>query len=232
MTYRRKFFITFCFIILDAFLIIGFLVIRDATSINELKKEVSSLSKLSLTTDRFNTSIKTTGGYAIVEKGIKEYLDNYALEVQDVNYVLHDEKFLSVLSYDNYVNDGPDFSESITYLLNLKENFNTSIDTLLQDLDENTIMNNIYNRTKNDYYISLYHDLMFNKDIGTELNDSKEYYKEMQNNVNNNIDTSLEVLYFLNSYNGYWTLEDGNIKFETEELLNYYSNLIAKINVK
>ena len=55
---RKKFFLIFCFLIIDIILIVGFLVIRDATSFNELKKEVYSLSKLDLTKDRYNRRIK------------------------------------------------------------------------------------------------------------------------------------------------------------------------------
>ena len=63
MSTRRKFFVVFCFIILNAFLLVGFLVIRDATSINKLKKEVGELSKLNILEDRYNRPIKTKGGY-------------------------------------------------------------------------------------------------------------------------------------------------------------------------
>ena len=148
MSTRRKFFMIFCFIVLDAFLLIGFLAIRDATSINQLKKEVNELTKLSIVNDRYNRSIKTKGGYAIVETSIKEYLDNYAVSVQEVSDLIHDPKLAKILSYDNYLEDGPDFQNSIAYLNESKKTFNDEIDQLLVDLEEEQIMENIVSLQK------------------------------------------------------------------------------------
>ena len=115
MSIRRKFFLVFVFIIIDAFLLIGFLYIRDATSINVLKKEVDNLAKLNILTDNYNTPIKTSGKYAIVEKSIKEYLNSYAIGVQEVSSIVSDEELIGILSFDNYQADGPDFDKSLIH---------------------------------------------------------------------------------------------------------------------
>ena len=120
MSNKKKFFLVFLFILLDMFLLIGYLVIRDATMLNDLKKEVRSLSKLDITKDRYNKSIKTSGDYAVVEKSIKTYLDDYAVLLQDVLSVVKDPKLVKILSYDNYSKDGPEFTESLKYLEDTK----------------------------------------------------------------------------------------------------------------
>ena len=232
MSTRRKFFMIFCFIVLDAFLLIGFLAIRDATSINQLKKEVNELTKLSIVNDRYNRSIKTKGGYAIVETSIKEYLDDYAVSVQEVSDLIHDPKLAKILSYDNYLEDGPDFQNSIAYLNESKKNFNDEIDQLLVDLEEEQIMENIYRRTDDSYYISLYEELMFDGDMTDELYQSRDMFQKTKVKVNDIYDSSLDVLNFLVTYNDQWKLEDGQIKFETQELLNYYQTLIAQVQTK
>lgn len=232
MSTRRKFFIAFCFIILNAFLLVGFLVIRDATSINKLKKEVGELTKLNVLEDRYNRPIKTKGGYAIVEKAIKEYLDDYAVSVQGINELIHDPQLAKVLSYDNYLEDGPDFQNSIAYLETSKKTFNDEMDDLLKDLEEEQIMENIYKRTDDPYYIALYEELMFDGDMTADLKKSQEMFLKTQERMNGLYDTSLNVLNFLITYNGQWKLEDGQIKFETQELLNYYNDLIAKVQEK
>jgi hypothetical protein len=58
---------------------------------------------------------------------------------------------------------------------------------------------------------------------------NKELLKEMRSKYNDVYDTSLEVLNFLITYKDSWTLEDGEIKFINNDLLNYYNSLIAKI---
>ena len=83
MSTKRKFFFIFLFVLLNMFLLVSFLVIRDATRLNNLKKEVNSLSKLDVTKDRYNLKIKTSGKYGVVEKAIKKYKANpktYSME--------------------------------------------------------------------------------------------------------------------------------------------------------
>ena len=232
MSSRRKFAIVFCFIILDAFLLVGFLVIRDATSINKLKKEVNELTKLDVTKDRFNRKIQTSGKYALVEESIKDYLDGYAIEIQEVSVMMHDPTLSKILSYDNYLEDGPDFKNSIAYLEESRESFNDQIDSLLYDLEEEQIMNHIYERTDDNYYVGLYQDLMFNDNMKDELDQSRDLFQKTRIKMNGIYDTSLEVLNFLKTYNDSWELSDGQIKFKTPELRDYYESLISKVQNK
>ena len=174
---RRKFVLVFCIIILDAFLLVGFLVIRDATSINKLKKEINELTKLDVTKDRFNRKIQTSGKYALVEESIKDYLDGYAIEIQEISKTMHDPKLSKVLSYDNYLEDGPDFKNSIAYLEESRESFNDQMDSLLYDLEEEQIRNHIYERTDDNYYVALYQDLMFDDSMKDELDQSRELFQ-------------------------------------------------------
>ena len=46
MSSRKKFLLVFGFIVLNMFMLVSFLVIRDATMENELKNEMEYLSKL------------------------------------------------------------------------------------------------------------------------------------------------------------------------------------------
>ena len=232
MTVRKKFFLAFCFIILDAFLVIGFLIIRDATSINMLNKEVEELTKLNITTDRFNRNIRTSGRYAVVEAAIKNYLDKYALDVQEASSIVTDPNFLGILSYENYIADGPEFEHSISYLEASKKDFNDKMDRLLLCLDKDNIMNNIYEKMDDRYYISLYQKLMFGDEMIDGLEQSEKLFYSTRDKFNNYFDVSLDVLNFLKSYKDSWKLEDGEIKFENEDLYNYYMSLVKKVQKK
>lgn len=228
---RKTFFFVFCFIILDVFLLLGFLFLRDATSENRLRKEVEALSKLDITKDRYNTRIKSSGKYKIVEKAIKEYLDDYATGLQDVSKVLSDTTLMKVLSYDNYVSDGPEFKESREYLKDTKEKFDKNIDKLISKTDKDTIISYIYDKTDDEELIKLYQELMLDDSILEELNSNKELLINTKVKVQNIIDTSLEVLNFLNTYSDSWVTENGEIKFQNKDLYNYYTELINKVKV-
>ena len=146
--------------------------------------------------------------------------------------MIHDPKLTKILSYDNYLEDGPDFQNSIAYLEESRFNFNREMDELLEDLEQDKIMDNIHNHTEDSYYVALYEELMFNDDMKDELYQSKELFQKTKAKVNSVYDISLSVLNFLITYNGSWKLEDGQIKFETQELCDYYNSLISKIETK
>lgn len=229
MSSRRKFVLTFCFILLDMFLLIGFLVVRDATILNELKKEVYELSKLDITKDRYNREIKSKGSYAIVEKTIKEYLDSYAVNLQEVLAVINDTKLVKMLSYDNYSTDGPEFKESLEYLKEISENFNLKIDKLLSDVEEDNIKSYIKGKTDDSYYINLYNELMLDGSMIDDFRETKSLLEKTKVSVNNTFDVCNDVLEFLIYNKDSWTVEDGEIKFLTVDLYNYYNALISKL---
>ena len=229
MSNKKKFFLVFVFILLDMFLLIGYLVIRDATMLNDLKKEVNSLSKLDITKDRYNKSIKTRGNYGIVEKSIKSYLDDYAVLLQDELSIMNDKKLTKILSFENYKEDGPEFNESLKYLKDTKKDFNDNMDILLNNLDEDYVKNYINDKIDDPYYRDLYVELMLTDERKNSFKETKELLDSTKIKVNNILDTSTEVLTFLKNNKDSWILEDNEIKFKTSEQYNQYNNLISKI---
>lgn len=226
---RKIFFFIFCFIIIDILLLLGFLFLRDATRENRLRKEIRSLSKLDITKDRYNTKIKSGGKYKIVEETIKQYLDDYAVGLQEVSGVLSDSTLTKVLSYDNYQSDGPEFKKSREYLSETRDKFDNIIDNLISKSEKETISNYIYDKTTDPELVKLYQELMLDDSILEELNSNKELLVNTKVKIDNILDTSLEVLNFLNTYSDSWIIENGEIKFKNKELFNYYNNLISKV---
>lgn len=229
---NKKFFIIFCFILIDVFLVVGFLVIRDSISFNELKREVIALSKLDITKDRYNRKIKSHGDYATVEKAIKDYMDEYAVDIQYLSKMMNDERLSTILSYSNYEKDGPEFKESLDYLEKSKKEYNEKIDKLIANLDEENIDNYIYTRINDEYYVSLYHELIFETPMIDNLKNTKTLLEESREKMNLIYDTCIDTLNYLCLYNDKWKLEDGEIKFQTEDMYNYYMSLISKVQKK
>lgn len=230
MSSRKKFFLVFCFIILDMFLLIGYLVIRDATMRNDLRKEIHELSKLDITRDRYNRKLKTKGDYATVEKAIKEYLDDYAVSLQEVLKVIDDKELTTILSSDNYTKDGPEFTNSLKYLNTTKDQFNEDINTLILNLEEDNIKNYINDKTNDPYYRNLYIELMLDEDMKGNFTETKRLLENTKKDVNNIFSVSTEVLNFLSFNKGNWQVEDGQIKFQTQDLYNQYNTLISMLH--
>ena len=212
---NKRFFIIFCFILIDVFLVVGFLVIRDSISFNKLKSEVNELTKLDITKDRYNRKIKSHG-----------------VNIQYLSKMMNDEKLSSILSYGNYEKDAPSFKESLSYLEQSKKEYNEKIDTLITNLDDENIDNYIHTKIDDTYYVSLYHELIFETQMIDNLRDTKSLLEESKDKMNLIYDTCIETLNYLSLYNDKWKLEDGEIKFQTEDMYNYYMGLVSKIQKK
>ena len=89
MDKRKKILLIVSIIVLNIFMICSIYFIVRATMENKLRNEVNNLAKLDITKDRYNTKIKTIGKYAVVEKAIKEYLDEDAVSLQKVLAIIN-----------------------------------------------------------------------------------------------------------------------------------------------
>ena len=230
MNFKRKSSYVIVFIFIDILLCASLYFIIDATNINLLKKEITSLSKLDISVDKINKDSKTYFKYRIVENTIKDFLNDYSYKINEVYEFVDDDKLIKILSYDNYLNDGPEFNDSKHYLVDNKIKFNNIINELEKILEEDNIKKLIRNKVTNKYYITLYDEMIFSDEFNEQFENNRIFLKELRDKYNNIYDTSLEVLNFLSLYKDSWKLENGEIKFINNDLLNYYNNLISKIS--
>ena len=230
MNFKRKSSYVIVFIFIDILLCASLYFIIDATNINLLKKEITSLSKLDISVDKINKDSKTYFKYRIVENTIKDFLNDYSYKINEVYDFIDDDKLIKILSYDNYLNDGPEFNDSKHYLVDNKIKFNNIINELEKILEEDNIKKLIRNKITNEYYITLYDEMIFSDEFNEQFENNRIFLKELRDKYNNIYDTSLEVLNFLSLYKDSWKLENGEIKFINNDLLNYYNSLISKIS--
>lgn len=230
MNFKRKSSYVIVFIFIDILLCASLYFIIDATNINLLKKEITSLSKLDISVEKINKDSKTYFKYRIVENTIKDFLNDYSYKINEVYEFVDDDKLIKILSYDNYLNDGPEFNDSKHYLVDRKIKFNNIINELEKILEEDNIKKLIRNKITNEYYITLYDEMIFSDEFNEQFENNRIFLKELRDKYNNIYDTSLEVLNFLSLYKDSWKLENGEIKFINNDLLNYYNNLISKIS--
>lgn len=229
MSTRKKFFFVFLFIILDAFLITGFFVIRDATMVNVIEKETDKLAALDLATDRFNLKVKTKGKYGDVEDNMKSYLDDIALSLQKTLLVVKNPELTKILSFENYKNDGPDFTKSLSFLEKSSNDFNTNIDSILKRLEDKSIKNYGKKNIDEDYYRKLFNQFMLRDDMKEKYNKTSLLLKESKSNVNHIFEISYQTLTFLVNHKDEWQLENNEIQFKTDELMNQYNSLIGSL---
>ena len=152
--------------------------------------------------------------------------------LQDVLGIMDDQKLTKILTYDNYSKDGVEFKKSLSYLNSTKEEFNTKIDILINNLDDESIIKYGEEQIKDPYYVGLYKELMFNDEFKNEFDSTRELLNRTKTRMNSIFDNSIAVLTFLRDNKDSWKLEDGEIKFATQEDYNKYMAIIEKIKPK
>lgn len=226
---KQKFFIAFLLLVLCSFLFVGYQVINCKLQENKLREEIQQLAKLDITKDNYERKIQTNGDFAIVEKTIKNYLVEFSLSTQTMAQTLQSEEVSSLLSATNYQQDGPNFEASYEYVQKVKKNFNIEIDKLILACDKEEIMKSILRYQLSDYYVSLYENLMFEDTVQSDLLEGKVSLENTKMQVNTLFDVSLEVFSFLKENAPSWKIEDNQIMFATNELVDQYNMLISKI---
>lgn len=228
MSTKKKVGILISVVILCVTLVVGYLTIGYTYQEYRLKEEVNKLSVLDISKDKFNTKYVTLGDYRIVEKSIKEYLNEYASCMQEINSLVNNNKITKLLSYDNLNTEN--YNDSIDYVNNSLDIINKDIDKLIDLSEEESIRNYILKYDLDKYYVDLYNDYMFSDEISSKFNLDSDYLLKYREAINTKLSACSDVFKFLNeNSDDNYLFEDGEIKFKTNELLDQYNQYIELI---
>lgn len=208
------------------FFAIGNVVYRKHEE-KKFQEEMNKLINKNLTADTFNTPLKTDGTYKKIEKIIKNYLNMYSMKARKVLEIMNDEKLKSILSYENYIADGPLFTNTLEYLTTKKENFNKEIEELIILTKKENILKKI-DKKYSPYYRDLYTQYMLGSDFQAEIEKSITELKLSRENINNLIDKEKKVIDFLVQCKE-WTMKETKIMFYKQDDLNTYNTLIGEV---
>ena len=230
---KKKILIGVGIILILIFGVIGYFVVSDLKQEEKLKNE---LDELNLLVDEENIDVEkikemlnrtvTTGDYKIVETSFKTYLSDAFDSVFQMVDILNDDRLVSILTIENYQNDGPDFIETKAYITETKTKLEELKNSYYSYLTEDKAMSYIENKGLDSYYIDLYKD----EYVG-DIESAKED-RSVENSINQIIellDVSEEIINFLSANSDSWTIEDELIIFNTEQLSNQYLELVNKI---
>ncbi|MCI9585464.1 MAG: hypothetical protein HFH45_02360 [Bacilli bacterium] len=208
---------------------IGYIVIGDLKQEDILRNEIKIISEKDVTKDRYNNPIKTKEDYAVVEKAIKEYLDDYAVTLQNVMKIIEDKTIINMLTADNYQKDGPDFKTSKEFLTNTKKTLSEGLTKLSNMTSTETVMKNIEDKKLDKYYNDLYKELMLNGIAEKDFETAKQYLQTAGNQMNNLLNVEEQVIDLLIANKGKWKIENGKIVFQETATLNKYNELCNKL---
>ena len=230
---KKKILIIVFIIIVIALAVIGYLVYNDMMQEDKLKKELLEINELSnaetIDMDTINDRldrIVTTGDYAIVEEAFKSYLRDNFDSIMKIAEILNDEKLSSLLTVQNYKEDGKDFIESKNYITNTKTALEEYKNKYTEFFTEDKAMSYINDKGLDSYYIDFYkNEFMGDMSLAsqdTTVEDSIDEIIELLNKIE-------EILNLLSENQNAWNIDEDNISFNNETLLNKYNTLINSI---
>lgn len=216
-----------------AVLIIGIIVFfatSNSRQESKMKGEVEKISQIDITKDNIDMNIKSTGDYGVVEKTIKDYMNNYSTNVKELQEIIQNGKIQELLTIDNFKSDGPEFNESLKYISEIRTKFNKIIEDLINVTNEETILKQIQDKNLSEEFVSMYKELMFGSDVTGDLNETINALNQTNTTINKVLDTEEKILNMLKENANQWKINEENvIKFDDEELLNKYNEFISEI---
>ena len=227
---KKKVLIAVLIIIVIALVVIGYFVFSDMMQEDKLKTELSEIYQLTnaetidmdAINERLNRTI-TKGDYAVVEEAFKSYLkDNFDNSIEIAN-ILNDEKITSLLTVENYKEDGKDFTESKNYITTTRTTLENCKEKYTEFLTEEKAMSYINDKGLDSYYTDLYKE-EFVGDM--ETSESDGIVESSIDEVISILNTSEEILNLLSENQDSWEIDGEIIVFSSESLSDEYNELV------
>ena len=193
----------------------------------KLDRELENLVNSGSSSEKLeNTTTVTSGEFAVVEETVKEYFKEYSNLRQQFMKRVNDSKLQSVLTPENYEQDGPEFTESIKYINTAKEEFNNIADELLNLLSTENIETRIQDKDIGDYYKDLYKGYFIdNNDLSSTFQETYQDTLDDRTLMNNLYDNEIEILSFLTENKEHWEVLDNKLTFNNQEMANSFNEM-------
>ena len=229
---KKKVLVAVLIIIVIAIGVIGYFVISDMGQEDKLKTELTEINDLanadSIDIDAINERLDqtiTTGDYAVVEKAFKSYLrDSFDNSIQIAD-ILSDDKITTLLTAENYREDGKDFTESKNYITTTRTTLEECKQKYTEYLTKDKAMSYINDKGLDSYYVDLYEEEF----VGDMDSTNDTTVEDSIDEVISLLNTSEEVLNLLSENQDSWTLDGDNIVFSDESIGSQYDTLINSL---
>lgn len=213
--------------------IIAFFVASDLKKENALNDEVKEIISLinqkeideNLINEKLEENIMS-GKYNQVERAFKNFVYDYLYDLNIIKIldILNDETIINILSVDNYKKDGKDFIKTKNYLQTTISFLETSKVKYESFFDDEKIMSYI-NSDLEQYYKDLYKNEYIQQ---LKMINNEESFKTSVDEILSILKIDDEIINLLSSNQNSWFIENDNIVFQSQSLLDDYNALINK----
>ena len=208
----------------------GYFVFSDMVQERNLEKEMVQISQLmsasSIDTQQVRLMLSRTvtkGDYAVVENALKSYLQDGFDNIERISQILSDEKITSLLTAQNYIEDGKDFIESINYIDITTSELSRRAADYQTFVSGEKAASYIEDKDLDKYYIDLYMS-EFSSD---PQQPADQTVQEAIDEVISILNTSKEILQLLATNQNSWYIENDTLVFSDESLSERYNALVA-----
>ena len=132
-----------------------------------------------------------------------------------------------MLTIDNYNEEAPNYTDSLKFLDNLRNNFYYNIDLLMERVSEEAIYNHINNYDADKDSVNIYNNILIESNLVKKIEDNQNELIKKRIEINSYIDSIYDVLVFLRD-NPYYSVIPEKIVFPDEGMQNKYYELISK----
>ena len=203
-------------------------LVKDLNAEKILKEEVNKITNLDFTKDEIDMRIKTKNDYAIVEKTIKEFWNEYHSLAREIIELTNDDKVKNILSIQNYELDGKEFKTTKDYISSTQSKIKDNINKIIELTNKDNIEKRIEDKKLTQYYVDLYNELMVDYDIEDDISATIKELEDLQNHVDDVFNYYTKVIDFLVTNQSSWTINNEKLEFTSESLANQYNALIKE----
>lgn len=189
-------------------------------------REGEKIGDMDVLEGEVDTKLYTSGDYQVVEKTMKDYIVEYVDVTREIVNRLSDEKFTNLLTYENVEQDGKEFTETLNYLNEQKTELQEGFDRVIAMSSDVEVMKAIEDKNVGTKYENLYREVMLDSSLSDALKDEQTTLIETRDDMMNFIDQYIEVFEFLKEHQNDYVLQNGQILFQNESLLNQYQSYL------
>ena len=196
---------------------------------NILKEEAEKLAKLDLTKDEIDMDIKTKGKYAIVEKTMKDYMNDTKNVMTELIDLFNNSELDKALSSENLTSDAPEFVQTKEKLASLKTKLSEYSEKCDKLLNAENIENAINDKGVSKYYKELYVNSMLDDETKESIEKENTELKNSIEEVNKAIEGVEKIVNFLTENKDEWTVTDGRIQFKSITKYKEYYQIVNEL---
>lgn len=229
MKNRKYLFFIFLGVLLAFMFIFYFVFVNCAVQEDRLMTAAGNYAEQNFLKDREFSSSPVFFGYRTIENSIEEYIQSFYKQYQIVQQYADDEQLKTLLSISNYSEDGPEFSNSISYVEELRENFDQDMQKLLAFCSSDNLNDYASRLDMSSYYQKLFVEIMMESGVFKQLEGYKDSFLESENHMNQVFNTTIQVFDFLKTNASNWKIDGEEIQFSTEDLVVQYNTLVSEV---